>query len=73
MENLEYCIEHHLRRVHPYYEETTPEYVKYAHDHNIMVNVWTVDNENDIQRMKDCGVDIVISNDVATAQRVLGK
>ncbi len=73
MERLDYCIEHHFEAVHPYYEEITPEYVKYAHDHGILVNVWTVDKEEDIRRMKDCGVDIVISNDVATAQKVLGK
>lgn len=73
MERLDYCIEHHFDAVHPYFPEITPEYVKYAHDHNILVNVWTVDEAEDIRRMKECGVDVVISNDVATAQEVLGK
>ena len=72
-ERLDYCISHRFDAIHPNHAYVTPEYVQYTHDHGVLVNVWTPDSEEDIRRMKDCGVDIVISNDVATAQKVLGK
>ncbi|MEG2597598.1 MAG: glycerophosphodiester phosphodiesterase, partial [Oscillospiraceae bacterium] len=70
---IDFCIENHFDAIHPYFPAITPEFVKKCHDNNILVNVWTVDEEEDIKRMKDYDVDVVISNDLATAQRILGK
>ena len=61
-ERLDYCISHRFDAIHPNHAYVTPEYVQYTHDHGVLVNVWTPDSEEDIRRMKDCGVDIVISN-----------
>ena len=46
---LDYCIEHRFDAIHPNYIYVTPEYVQYAHDHGVHVNVWTPDSEEDIR------------------------
>lgn len=70
---LNYCIAHRFDAIHPAHPYVTPEYVQYAHAHGVRVNVWTPDSEEDLLRMKECGVDMVITNDVPTAQRVLAE
>lgn len=69
--HLDYCIAHRFDAIHPNYIYVTPDYVRYAHKHGVLVNVWTPDSPEDIRRMKNCGVDGIITNDVLTAQRVL--
>ena len=70
---LDYCIEHRFDAIHPNYIYVTPGYVQYAHDHGVHVNVWTPDSEEDIRRMRDYGVDAIITNDILTAQSVLAE
>ena len=40
----------------------TKEYTELLHSHGIQVNVWTVNTEEDAQRMIDCGVDFITTN-----------
>lgn len=40
----------------------TKELVDLFHEHNLEVNCWTVDNDEDIQRVKDLGVDYITTN-----------
>jgi glycerophosphoryl diester phosphodiesterase len=68
---IEYCLKHSLDAVHPPFKMVDHDFVKKAHQNGIEVNVWTVDNIEDIRRMKDYGVDSVITNDVETALRGL--
>ena len=46
----------------PHYSVVTPENVAYCHALGIKVVPWTVDKPEDILRMKECGVDAIISN-----------
>ena len=46
----------------PNHEVITRENVAYCHALGILVVPWTVDKEDDIVRMVDCGVDAIISN-----------
>ena len=48
-----------------------PEWVKEAHDLGMLVNVWTVDKEEDIVRMLDLGVDQVTTNEPGLVQRLI--
>jgi glycerophosphoryl diester phosphodiesterase len=43
-----------------------------AHAHDLAVNVWTVDDEDDMRRLAAAGVDAIITDVPDVAQRVLG-
>lgn len=45
--------------------------VKAAHDNNLEINVWTVNEPQDIWRMRDMGVDGICTDNPALAQTVL--
>jgi glycerophosphoryl diester phosphodiesterase len=47
--------------------------VNRCHKKGLKVAVWTVDHPLDLKRMFQCGVDIVISNEIDTAQQVRDK
>lgn len=49
----------------------TERFVSYAHENNKQVLAWTVNEEANMQRMIDNGVDNIITNDVLTAKRVV--
>lgn len=48
--------------VSPYYEEITEEQVKEAHEFGMTVVPWTINSEEDMQRMLDIGVDGMITD-----------
>ena len=56
-----------------YYEvfDKHPEWIGEAHDLGMIVNVWTVNEEADITRMLDLGVDQVTTNEPELAQRLI--
>ena len=49
----------------------TPRFVRYAHEANCPVKVWTVDEESDMRRLLSWGVDAVISDRPDIAVRVV--
>ena len=48
--------------ISPHYTVTTERVVKEAHRNNFEVHVWTVNNQKDIERMKEIGVDGITSD-----------
>ncbi|MBO5562592.1 MAG: histidine-type phosphatase [Bacteroidales bacterium] len=48
-----------------------PEWVREAHRLGMSVNVWTVDEADDIRRMRDLGVDQITTNDPALTNEIL--
>ena len=59
--------------IHPHYNVITalPETVVKCHEKGVMVNIWTVDDPQTIQKMIHYGVDAIITNkpDIAVAVR----
>ena len=49
----------------------SPRFVKYAHDAGLAVKVWTVDDEADMRRLLDWGVDAIISDRPDVAVQVV--
>ena len=47
---------------HPRHKDITRKDVKISHDEGLLVNVWTVNEENDMIRMIDYGVDGIITD-----------
>ena len=48
-----------------------PEWVKEAHDLGMTVNAWTVDEPEDIRKMRDLGLDQITTNKPALAREIL--
>ncbi len=58
--------------LHPhYYMLQMPNYMWLAHEAGIGVNTWTVDRDEDIQRLAQLGVDAIITNFPDRARRQL--
>ncbi len=47
---------------HPHYSLVNEKYMVWARRHNWMVNVWTVDDPQEAQRLAGLGVDAIITN-----------
>ena len=47
---------------HPYYKDINKKAVKNAHDNNLPVNVWTVNDEDDMLKMIEYGVDGIMTD-----------
>ena len=43
-------------------EVVTPRFVEAAHNRNVRVDVWTIDEEEEMRRLLDLGVDVVMTN-----------
>jgi glycerophosphoryl diester phosphodiesterase len=56
---------------HPYFTDVTHEQVQRVHRLKRKINVWTVNNEDDIKRFIGWGVDGLITDDPALAVRVI--
>lgn len=63
----EYGAEWGCNALHADYHLVDQALVEKAHSLGIAVNVWTVDQKEDIRRMLELGVDCIISNDAALA------
>lgn len=50
---------------HPYHGELRSDNVEQAHNNNLMVNVWTVNESKDWNRMKSLKVDGIVTDDPA--------
>jgi len=57
--------------VHPNYRFVNQRFVDRAHQSKLRVNVWTVNSPDDIQDMRDHGVDMIITDDPALAREVI--
>ncbi|MFX0031424.1 MAG: glycerophosphodiester phosphodiesterase [Candidatus Hodarchaeota archaeon] len=57
--------------VHPYFTGVNQELVNYAHANNLKVNVWTVNERKDIERLINLGVDGIITDDIQLAKELI--
>ena len=62
---------YHYDALHPYHKDVNERMVRRLHVQGKQVNVWTVDKADDLLRMRNLGVDMVICNDPAHAHEVI--
>ncbi len=58
----DYCTKNGFNCIHPHYQCITKEIICSCHQNNIDVNVWTVNNKEDALKLKELGVDCIITN-----------
>jgi glycerophosphoryl diester phosphodiesterase len=51
---------------------THPEWITNAHNRGMSVNAWTVNKEDDINRMIEIGVDAITTNEPLLVRQLLG-
>lgn len=60
--------------LHPHYLALRqPDYLWLAHEAGVRVNAWTVNDEEEISRLADLGVDAVVTNFPDRARQALGR
>ena len=63
VEPWKYALPLHANAIHPHFSELQiPGEVEAAHAAGLAVNVWTVNEEEDVRSMLERGADIIISN-----------
>ncbi|MFX0144701.1 MAG: glycerophosphodiester phosphodiesterase, partial [Candidatus Hodarchaeota archaeon] len=73
---LKYCqkaIKSNFYAVHPYFESINKEFVKSIHEYDMLVNVWTVNEESEIKKVLEMGVDGIISDNIQLVKNLLNK
>jgi glycerophosphoryl diester phosphodiesterase len=54
-------------------EVVTPRFLKAAHDRGVRVDVWTIDDLDEMRRLLDLGVDVIMTNRPEVLEGVLGE
>jgi glycerophosphoryl diester phosphodiesterase len=54
-------------------EVVTPRFLKAAHDRGVRVDVWTIDDPDEMRRLLDLGVDVIMTNRPEALEGVLGE
>jgi glycerophosphoryl diester phosphodiesterase len=67
------AIDNKFFAVHPHYQIVNQEFVDFAHENELKVNVWTVNDEDKMQQLKKLNVDGIFTDDIALLNRVLGR
>ncbi len=57
--------------LHPHFSDVTARLVDKLHSLNRQVNVWTVDDPQEIQRLYHLGVDMIICNDPQATRQII--
>ncbi len=67
------ALENKFYAINPEYHLVDNQFVAYAHQNNLKVFPWTVNEKHDIQRMINIGVDGIISDDIPLLKSLLGR
>ena len=67
------AVDNKFYAIHPHYNITDKEIVDFAHDNGLKVNVWTVNDKDDMERLIQLGVDGIITDDISMANELLGR
>ena len=69
----EYAESRAVECVHPHFITLNKDSVSEIKSHNIRINTWTVNDENEVERLYRLGVDAVITNYPDMAKNIIGR
>ncbi len=67
------AVDNEFYAIHPHYNRVDKEIVDFAHDNDLKVNVWTVNDKDVMERLIEIGVDGIITDDISMANELLGR
>ena len=70
-EMIQFCIDNNLYAINPISIMVDQQLVEYAHQNNIKVFPWTVDNKIMIKKLIRFGVDGIFSDDISNTQKII--
>jgi glycerophosphoryl diester phosphodiesterase len=59
--------------IHPYQSDASAEFIHYEHQRGRQVNVWTVDDPEEMKRLADQKVDGIITDNPLLARQITGR
>jgi len=65
------AIEYGFYAIHPLYKFAKEKFINAAHENNLKINVWTVDDRDTMEELVNRSVDGIITNDVALGYAVI--
>jgi len=69
---IQKAIRNEFYAIHPHFTAVSKEFVDNAHENNLKINAWTVNEEDEIIRLKALGVDGIITDDIELVHKLLG-
>ncbi|WP_124059437.1 glycerophosphodiester phosphodiesterase [Vaginisenegalia massiliensis] len=66
-----YCYDYQVECYHPDFQTLIPQVVESCRDHQIELNVWTVNQANQMKALAALPVHRIITNEVALAKQIL--
>ena len=70
---LQKAVDNKFGYIHPQFKLINKSFIDAAHQKDIKVNAWTVDEKDDMEKLIDMGIDGIITNDVELAKEVLNR
>jgi glycerophosphoryl diester phosphodiesterase len=70
---IQKAFDNNFFAIHPHFKSIDEEYVRFIHENELKVNVWTVNEESDMNEVLKMGVDGIISDDVELVKKVLNE
>ena len=70
---INFAIENKFYAIHPFYKLVNLKLVHKAHKNNVKIFPWTVNSDSTIKRLRQIGVDGIITNEISKAQEILNQ
>ncbi|TFF88944.1 MAG: glycerophosphodiester phosphodiesterase [Promethearchaeota archaeon] len=70
---IEEAINNNFEAIHPLYRLVNKDFINYAHQEGLKVNVWTVDSKIAMRKLIKIGIDGIVTNDIKLAKSIFKK
>ena len=68
---IDYTSKNNYYAINPLYKLADKQFIEYAHEKNVKIFPWTVDSGIAMKKLKNMGVDGIITNDITRLKEVL--